>query len=170
MKHFIVTRMAYGTLPVREKVSLFSVLEDLSAPTESIWPKSMEQRKDIAQCVQINGHIHCHWKRYPLPLDNVCEADFTKGWQLGVPGFYRFTVKIDKPADTFLDFTGWGKGAAFVNGFNVGRFWEVGPQKRLYIPAPLLKTGENEIILFETEGKAGDSITLPCRIYCTPGA
>ena len=52
------------------------------------------------------------------------------------------------------------KGCAFVNGFHIGRFWEAGPQLRLYIPAPLLRPGENEIILFETEGKTAESITL----------
>jgi beta-galactosidase len=67
---------------------------------------------------------------------------------------------VDEPADTFLDFEGWGKGCAFLNGFNLGRYWEIGPQKRLYIPAPLLKKGTNEIIMFETEGKHADHITL----------
>lgn len=47
-----------------------------------------------------------------------------------------------------------------MNGFNIGRFWEIGPQKRLYIPAPLLKCGENEIIIFETDGKTQGTITL----------
>ena len=51
-------------------------------------------------------------------------------------------------------FAGWGKGCAFLNGFNLGRYWEIGPQKRLYIPGPLVKKGKNEIILFETDGKA----------------
>ncbi len=64
------------------------------------------------------------------------------------------------PGDTFLDVSGWGKGCAFVNGFNIGRFWEIGPQKRLYIPGPLLKPGENEIILFETGGKAASTVSL----------
>lgn len=41
---------------------------------------------------------------------------------------------------------------------NLGRFWEIGPQRRLYVPAPLLKTGTNEIIIFETEGKTNSSI------------
>ena len=59
-----------------------------------------------------------------------------------------------------MDFAGWGKGCAFLNGFNLGRFWEIGPQNRLYIPAPLLKEGENEIILFETDGIVSDSIWL----------
>ena len=63
-------------------------------------------------------------------------------------------------SDTWLDFSGWGKGFVLVNGFNIGRFWEIGPQKTLYIPGPLLKNGKNEIIIFETEGKRRDAITL----------
>ena len=123
-------------------------------------PRMEHQRKGIGQCVQINGHMHNHWKQYTLPLDNIKNVDFSKGYKEGVPGFYRFTVDIDETADTFLDFEGWGKGCVFVNGFNIGRFWEIGPQKRLYIPAPLLKKGENEIIVFETEGKIRDTIVL----------
>ena len=68
------------------------------------------------------------------------------------PAFFRFKFNISETGDTFLDFSGWGKGCVFINGFNIGRFWKIGPQKRLYIPAPLLKKGENEIIIFETEG------------------
>jgi beta-galactosidase len=49
---------------------------------------------------------------------------------------------------------------AFINGFNLGRFWDIGPQKKLYLPGPLLKKGRNEIIVFETEGKAKDYILL----------
>ena len=239
-----IKRKAYGTLPVKEKVSLLSVLDDLSTPVESSFPQSMEklgqnygyilyhstldteekleklrlweandranifvdqkpvttlydlellkekeldvtfergvdfdilmenmgrvnfgprmehQRKGIGQCVQVNGHMHNHWKQYTLPLDNIEKVDFSKEYKEGLPGFYRFTVDIDETADTFLDFEGWGKGCVFVNGFNIGRFWEIGPQKRLYIPAPLLKKGENEIIVFETEGKTRDTIVL----------
>ena len=239
-----IKRKAYGSLPLKEKVSLFSVLDDISAPVESSFLQSMEklgqnygyilyhstldteekleklrlweandranifvdqkpvttlydlellkekeldvtfergadfdilmenmgrvnfgprmehQRKGIGQCVQVNGHMHNHWKQYTLPLDNIEKVDFSKEYKEGLPGFYRFTVDIDETADTFLDFEGWGKGCVFVNGFNIGRFWEIGPQKRLYIPAPLLKKGENEIIVFETEGKTRDTIVL----------
>lgn len=95
-----------------------------------------------------------------MPLDNLDQLDFSKPYKEGLPGFYRFEFEVDETADTFLDFDGWGKGCAFVNGFNIGRFWEIGPQKRLYIPAPLLKKGTNEIVLFETDGKAGNSIYL----------
>ena len=123
-------------------------------------PRLEEQRKGIDQCVEINHHAHSNWAQYPLPLDNLDRLDFTKEYQPGLPGFYRFTFEAAEAADTFLDFAGWGKGCAFVNGFNIGRFWEVGPQRRLYIPAPLLKYGENDIIVFETEGKTKDYITL----------
>ena len=122
--------------------------------------KLEEQRKGIEGGVWFNGHWHNGWKQYPLPLDDLSKLDFAKGYQEGLPAFYRFTFDIEETGDTFLDFEGWGKGVAFVNGVNLGRFWEIGPQKRLYIPGPLLKAGTNEIILFETEGKAGDSIAL----------
>lgn len=129
-------------------------------------PYMERQRKGIDQCVQINGHIHNHWEQYTLPLDNISEVDFSAAAvaeEKGVrraPAFYRFIFTAQDLGDTFLDLEGWGKGAAFVNGFNIGRFWEIGPQKRLYIPAPLLKKGENEIIIFETEGKAADTVSL----------
>ena len=239
-----VRRRDYGTLAVREKVGLFSALDQLSAPVESVRPQSMErlgqdygyilyrtdlrtqeqiqrlrllkandraqvfvdgipaatlydrelleeasldvsfrkgaqmdilvenmgrvnfgfrledQRKGIDQGVVINGKLHDHWLQYPLPLTDLSRLDFSGVWQPGLPGFYRFTWQVDEAADTFLDFQGWGKGCAFVNGFNIGRFWDAGPQRRLYIPAPLLKAGENEIILFETEGKTAETIAL----------
>ena len=239
-----ITRKAYGTLHVQDKVSLFSVINDLSTPVSNSFPQSMEQlgqnygyilyhstlhtenridkirlweandranifinkkpvkilydrelleeqdlniafeqnsdfdilvenmgrvnfgprmehqRKGIAQCVQLDGHMHNHWHQYTLPLDNIEKVDFTKEYEKGLPGFYRFTLTVNEPADTFLAFDGWGKGCVFVNGFHIGRFWEIGPQKRLYIPAPLLKNGQNEIIVFETDGKSCDTITL----------
>ncbi len=123
-------------------------------------PYMEQQQKGIAHCVQINGHIHNHWQQYTLPLDHVEKIDFSKEYKENTPAFYYFSFEADECCDTFLDFAGWGKGCAFINGFNLGRFWEIGPQKRLYIPAPLLRVGKNEIILFETEGKAAESIFL----------
>lgn len=123
-------------------------------------PRMQEQRKGIDGCVQINGHMHTKWDQYCLPLDNLEVLDYSKGYEEGLPAFYKFEFSIDEVGDTFLDMAGFGKGCAFINGFNLGRYWEIGPQKRLYIPGPLLKTGFNELILFETEGKAVDFITL----------
>jgi len=126
-------------------------------------PRLEKQRKGIDGCVLLNGHQHMNWTHYSLPLDNLEQLDFTKGSQEAGPAFYRFEFMVDEAGDTFVDFTGWGKGCIFINGFNLGRFWEIGPQKRLYLPAPLLKQGKNEIIIFETEGKFRESITLKCE-------
>lgn len=123
-------------------------------------PMMEHQRKGIAECVQINGHIHYNWTMYPLPLDNIDQIDFTKGYTQGLPAFYKFEFDVNEACDTFLELDGWGKGCVFLNGFNLGRYWEIGPQKRLYIPAPLLRQGKNEIVVFETEGKATGVIEL----------
>ncbi len=123
-------------------------------------PRMETQRKGIGRCVQINGHMHNDWEIYTLPLDNVDKVDFSKDYKENTPAFYRFAFDVTEKGDTFLDLDGFGKGVAFINGFNLGRFWKIGPQKRLYIPAPLLKDGENEIIIFETEGKAADTVGL----------
>ncbi len=119
-----------------------------------------KQRKGIDGEVVINGHQHMNWAHYPLPLDNIGKLDFKKGWKSKEPAFYHFEFFITEKCDTFIDMEGWGKGCVFINGFNLGRFWEIGPQKRLYLPGPLLKEGVNEIIVFETEGKVRDSIIL----------
>ena len=66
--------------------------------------------------------------------------------------FYRGFVNIDSPKDTFMKLDSFTKGFVTVNGFNIGRYWEIGPQKTLYVPASLLKEGKNEIIVFESDG------------------
>ncbi|MBR1639844.1 MAG: beta-galactosidase [Treponema sp.] len=135
----------------------------------------MDQKKGITDDVLINGHTHFGWEIFTLPLDeSQLAALCQKGsWQPDCeksenPAFFKFEFEADFEdgtyTDTYLDFKGWGKGCAWVNGFNIGRFWEIGPQKRLYVPGPLLKKGKNEIILFETEGKRQTSITLTDRI------
>ena len=56
----------------------------------------------------------------------------------------KFNV-TDEPCDTFVDMSGWCKGIVLINGFNIGRYWKVGPQRTLYLPAPLLHLGENTV-------------------------
>ena len=123
-------------------------------------PLLEKQRKGIDGGIFINSHYHYNWKHYPLELNNLDKISYDKGYTEGRPAFYKFNFDVEEIGDTFLDFSGFGKGVIFVNGFALGRFWEIGPQKRLYLPGPLLKKGQNEIVLFETEGKAADYITL----------
>jgi beta-galactosidase len=66
------------------------------------------------------------------------------------PGmFFRGSFQLDKPVDTFIDMTGYRKGVVWVNGHNLGRYWDIGPQKRLYCPAPWLKAGRNQVVVFD---------------------
>lgn len=118
------------------------------------------QRKGIDGPVLLDGEELRGWECLPLPLDDLSGLDFSRQGPAAAPAFYRFALEADRPADTFLDLAGWGKGMVFVNGRALGRFWDKGPQRRLYLPAPWLREGENEIILFETEGRAGGAIAL----------
>ena len=69
-----------------------------------------------------------------------------------IPGVYRAKFQVKKPSDTFLNFETWGKGLVYVNGYALGRIWEIGPQQTLYVPGCWLKKGENEIVVFDIVG------------------
>lgn len=114
----------------------------LIAPTQS---------KGIRNGVMLDLHFHSDWEHFNLDLEDISAIDFSKEYTAG-PGFHKFELEVLEKADTFIDCRGFGKGVMFINGFNLGRYWEVGPIHSLYVPAPLLKEGTNEIIIFETEG------------------
>ncbi|MDR2953862.1 MAG: discoidin domain-containing protein, partial [Prevotella sp.] len=65
------------------------------------------------------------------------------------PAYYKATFTLDKVGDTFFNMTNWSKGMVWVNGYAIGRFWEIGPQQTLYMPGCWLKEGENEIIILD---------------------
>mmetsp|Transcript_55104 Transcript_55104/g.129954 ORF Transcript_55104/g.129954 Transcript_55104/m.129954 type:complete len:144 (+) Transcript_55104:1-432(+) len=70
------------------------------------------------------------------------------------PTLYRGTLHIARGGvrDTFLSTRGWGKGYVWVNGHNLGMYWETaGPQHALYLPACLLRDGLNEVTVFELD-------------------
>ena len=67
-------------------------------------------------------------------------------------GVFKGSFIVDKPSDTFLNFETWGKGLVYVNGYPLGRIWEIGPQQTLYTPGAWLKEGENEILVFDILG------------------
>ena len=67
-------------------------------------------------------------------------------------GVYKGTFYVEKPSDTFLNFESWGKGLVYVNGYPLGRIWNIGPQQTLYTPGCWLREGENDILIFDIEG------------------
>ncbi|KRC60952.1 beta-galactosidase [Agromyces sp. Root81] len=73
---------------------------------------------------------------------------------LSGPVFASGTFTLDEPADLQLRLPGWTKGVVWVNGVNLGRYWSRGPQRTLYVPAPVVHAGANELLVFETVGAA----------------
>ena len=119
----------------------------------------MMRKKGIAGRCLIDGKIHFGWDVYTLPMDNLHKLTFDGRVPEEKSVFYKGYFSVDEPCDTFLRTDSFTKGFVTVNGFNIGRYWEIGPQKTMYVPASLLKKGENEIILFESDGIKGNAET-----------
>uniref|UniRef100_A0A4W3H299 Beta-galactosidase n=2 Tax=Callorhinchus milii TaxID=7868 RepID=A0A4W3H299_CALMI len=120
-----------------------------------------QQRKGITGDIFLNDKPLRGFTIHPLEMKtNFIERLSAVDWAVTpqtptVPGFFCGLLRVDSlPYDTFIKFPGWGKGVVFVNGLNLGRYWTVGPQQTLYLPAPWLHHGTNEIVIFE-ESKAG---------------
>jgi beta-galactosidase len=75
------------------------------------------------------------------------------------PTFYRANFTLTETGDTFLDTHAIGKGALWINGHPIGRFWNVGPQQTLYVPGPWLRKGTNEIVIFDLKPGSGEYVT-----------
>ncbi|WP_168120862.1 beta-galactosidase family protein [Paenibacillus sp. HB172176] len=124
----------------------------------------LKDSKGITEGVLHGQQFLFDWTIYPLPLDDLSKLIFEKDETApSGPAFFRGEFEVDEPADTFLNMKGWTKGVAYVNGFNLGRYWERGPQCALYIPAPLLNAGRNVLILFELHGCAAAAVELQDR-------
>ncbi len=107
-------------------------------------------RKGITDRVILNGMTLMNWDVYGLPMNEEFIRTLKPGTELSKPGvFFRGRFTLDKTADTFIDMTNFIKGTVWVNGRNLGRYWEIGPQQRLYCPASWLQKGENEIVIFD---------------------
>lgn len=116
--------------------------------------------KGITEKVLLNGRELKGWTVSPLPLyrANVSKFKWKNGDITNQPSFFRGEFRLDKLGDTFLDTRGWGKGAVWINGHSIGKYWNIGPQQTLYVPGPWLKKGRNEIVVFEMEDQGHRTI------------
>ncbi|MFF2778488.1 beta-galactosidase family protein [Streptomyces sp. NPDC058052] len=128
---------------------------------------AMHDRKGLLGAVTANGLPLADWYSRPLPLDDPSAPAYTAldptAPPVG-PAFHRGHVDIAHPADGFLALDGWTKGLAWINGFALGRYWSRGPQTTLYVPAPVLRAGRNEITVLELHG----ATTLTVELRGTP--
>jgi len=111
----------------------------------------MIDRKGITDRVILNGMTLMNWEVYNLPFDARYVQELKSGpvdtARRGV--FFKGTFTLDVAADTYIDMTNYRKGVVWVNGHNLGRFWDIGPQQRLYCPGLWLKKGQNDIVVFD---------------------
>nr|WP_295871083.1 glycoside hydrolase family 35 protein [uncultured Chitinophaga sp.] len=108
-------------------------------------------RKGITERVTLNGMTLMNWDVYGLPLTEKDIAGLTaSSGHTGKAGqFFKGTFSLAQTGDTYIDVSAWKKGLVWVNGHNLGRYWEIGPQHRLYCPASWLKKGDNEIVVMD---------------------
>ncbi len=110
----------------------------------------MIDRKGITDRVTLNGMVLMNWRVYPLPLGEDFVRQLPAGKIGERPGiFFQGTFELAQTADTFLDLSAYQKGLVWVNGHNLGRYWSIGPQKRLYCPAVWLRRGRNQIMVLD---------------------
>jgi beta-galactosidase len=107
--------------------------------------------------VSLNNKPLSGWKIYPLAMTDPEKLAFTRAPCSGAC-FYRGTLHVDHAGDTFLDTSSFVKGFAWVNGHALGRIWNIGPQKRLYLPGAWLHPGDNDVIVFDLQGQPGRQV------------
>ncbi|CAI9121568.1 beta-galactosidase [Brytella acorum] len=105
--------------------------------------------KGLEGIATLGAHILDDWSLFGLPLDF---RDVTQLMALPESaGGFLFKARFDFPAaaSTYLDMSAWRKGYVWINGHLLGRFWDAGPQKRLYCPQEWLKKQSNEVFILD---------------------
>jgi beta-galactosidase len=108
-------------------------------------------RKGLIDGATLDGQDLGGWQIYSLPFNSVDNFKASDAAHTG-PTFYRGTFTVDKLGGTFLDLRNWSMGVVWVNGHNLGRFWDRGGLRSLFLPRQWLKPGRNEIIVLELHG------------------
>jgi beta-galactosidase len=113
-------------------------------------PNLLKNKKGITQQVLLNGKALKGWQMFSLPFENISAVPFKNSKPVAhVPVLRKGSFDLQQTGDTYLDMTNWGKGIVWVNGHNLGRYWEIGPQQTVYVPVEWLRKGKNEIVVFE---------------------
>jgi len=134
--------------PVASKVPVLDIL--VEGMGRMNFAEHLIDRKGITDRVILNGMTLMDWEIFQLPMEEGWIQALQPGPEDTRPGrYFKGSFELKEAADTFLDLKAWKKGVVWVNGHNLGRYWEIGPQTRLYCPAPWLKPGRNEVVIFD---------------------
>ena len=108
----------------------------------------IELLDDEGNILPYNYSMRTGWENRSLPMKNPEQAVYDNGAQKCRPALFKGAFKAVPGVDTFIDMKNLHKGNVWINGFNIGRYWEIGPQETLYIPGELLRE-ENTIHVLE---------------------
>ncbi|XP_070345985.1 beta-galactosidase-1-like protein 2 isoform X2 [Equus asinus] len=122
------------------------------------------QRKGLIGNIYLNDSPLSKFRIYSLDMKKTFFQRFSfDEWNKvpeapTFPAFFLGALSVAlSPSDTFMKLEGWEKGVVFINGQNLGRYWNIGPQETLYLPGTWLDQGINQVIVFE-EKMAGSVI------------
>lgn len=118
----------------------------------------MIDRKGITERVTLNGMTLMNWEAYSLPMSADYVASLRNGDTVRPGMFFKATLNLDETGDCYIDMRDFTKGIVYVNGHNLGRYWNVGPQYRLYCPGVWLRKGANEVVIFDLHQTEAGSI------------
>ena len=129
--------------------------------------QAIVDRKGILETVSLAGNQLSGWQIYSLPMTTEFIDGLTPLRAATTrPGiFFTATLTLSKVADTYLDLSGWTKGVVWVNGNNLGRYWAIGPQYRLYCPASWLRPGHNQIVVFDLHQTTSAPISFATTLH-----
>ena len=118
-------------------------------------------RKGITNYVLLDGITLSTWSVYNLDLNYETYISKLKESQNfekeGV--FFKFIVNLPEVGDTYLNLENFKKGIVWANGYNLGRYWDKGPQTKLFWPGCWMRKGENEIIILDLHKKTSGKIS-----------
>jgi beta-galactosidase len=113
-------------------------------------PYLLKNTKGITGKVLLAGKELTNWKMYSLPFDNInAMAVKNKMPMDNAPVIRTATFNLTETGDTYFNMSNWGKGVIWINGHNLGRYWNIGPQQTVYVPVEWLKKGANKIVVLE---------------------
>jgi beta-galactosidase len=134
---------------------------DILVENQGRWNSGHDHVKGLPKTPTLDGIEIKEWTSIGLDTSRVQSLPWKESVRVeGIPSFYRANFYVGEAHDTFLNPKGWTRGIVWVNGFNIGRYWTIGPQLTLYVPAGVLKVGENEVIVFEVEHTSSISGTM----------
>ncbi|XP_070548431.1 beta-galactosidase-1-like protein 2 isoform X2 [Ptychodera flava] len=168
----VVSAWQYAAIPLKnlKETSKENILDILveNQGRVNYGTEISQERKGLYGQVLLDSEKIKSWQIFPLEFksDYMAKLRASVNWQnianinnYEGPVLYKGTYTPSSTDDAFIDMQGWTKGIVFVNSFNLGRYWDIGPQKTLYAPGPLFKDQEVEIVIFE-QHRGSSTVTL----------